>query len=138
MAHWLKMLGSGTGRMGEKIVPFVLRELRFPSRPSIRVGEKIVLYALGHDRVFAVVEAFTKVRQGEGDKPWDKWVMDVREVMSTDYASAPTLAGISASGRDLATSIRQQSHIGLREGEYEAAVRLLRDAGAREDRFYRP
>jgi hypothetical protein len=124
--------------MDEEIVPLVLRELRFPSRPSIRVGEKIVLYALGHDRVFGIVEAFTKVRQGEGDKPWDRWLMDVREVMSTDYASAPTLAAISTSGRELATSIRQQSHIGLREDEYEAAVRLLRAAGAREDRFYRP
>src|SRR3954451_11516230 len=138
MAHWLKMLGSGTGRMDEEIVPLVLRALRFPSRPSIRVGDKIVLYALGHDRVFGIVEAFTKVRQGEGDNPWDSWVMDVREIMSTDYTSAPTLAAISASGRELAVSIRQQSHIGLREEEYEAAVRLLRDAGAQEDRFYRP
>ena len=70
MKTWLKMLGSGDGAMAETIVPQVLRLLRFPRRPSVAVGDKLVLYALGHDRVFAIVEAFSPVRPGEGDNPW--------------------------------------------------------------------
>jgi hypothetical protein len=120
-------------------VPRVLTELRFPRRPSIQVGDKIGLYALGHDRVFAIVEAFGRAKPGEGENPWDRWVMEVREVMSIAYADAPRLAEISvASDRDLSLSIRQQSHISLRDEEYERLVERLRNAGAREDGFYRP
>jgi hypothetical protein len=134
---WLKMLGSGDHAMAETIVPQVLRLLRFPRRPSVAVGDKLVLYALGHDRAFAIVEAFLPVRLGEGDNPWDKWFLDVREVMSAPYADSPRLAELSVGGRQLRDSIREHSHITLRPSEYDAAVRLLREAGAVEDGLYR-
>ena len=137
MKTWLKMLGSGDHAMAEMIVPQVLRLLRFPRRPSVSVGGKLVLYALGHDRVFAIVDAFSTIRPGEGDNPWDRWFLDVREVMSTSYAAAPRLAQLSVAGRDLSVSIRQQSHIQLRPSEYDQAVTLLRQAGASEDGLYR-
>ncbi len=63
--------------------------------------------------------------------------MDVREVMSVTYAQSPSLESISVDGRDLRASIRQQSHIQLRELEYERAVELLLAAGAVEDGLYR-
>ena len=131
------MLGSGDHAMAETIVPQVLRLLRFPRRPSVSVGDKLVLYALGHDRAFAIVEAFLPVRAGEGGNPWDKWFLDVRAVMSTSYAAAPRLSELSVAGRNLAESIGRHSHIELRADEYDRAVTLLREAGAEEDRFYR-
>jgi hypothetical protein len=134
---WLKMLGSGDHAMAETIVPQVLRLLRFPRRPSVAVGDKLVLYALGHDRAFAIVEAFLPVRPGEGDNPWDRWFLDVRAVMSVPYADSPRLAELSVGGRQLRDSIREHSHITLRPGEYDAAVRLLHEAGAVEDGLYR-
>jgi hypothetical protein len=134
---WLKMLGSGDHAMAETIVPQVLRLLRFPRRPSVSVGDKLVLYALGHDRAFAIVEAFSPIRPGEGDNPWDKWFLDVREVMSTSYAAAPRLSQLSVAGRSLGESIGRHSHIQLRADEYDRAVTLLREAGAAEDRLYR-
>jgi hypothetical protein len=137
MRTWLKLLGSPEHGMAETIVPQVLRLLRFPRRPSIRVGDKIALYVLNQDRVFGIVEAFSPVREGEGDNPWDKWFLDVREVMSLPYADSPSLAGISVGGRQLRESIRQQSHIQLRDLEYRRAVELLLAAGAVEDRLYR-
>ncbi len=134
---WLKMLGSGAGSMDETIVPQVLKLLRFPRRPSVSVGDKLVLYALGHDRAFAIVEAFSPIGKGEGDNPWDKWFLDVREVMSTSYADAPRLHQLSVAGRDLHTSIGRHSHVALRALEYDQAVALLRQAGAVEDSLYR-
>lgn len=131
------MLGSGNHAMAETIVPQVLRLLRFPRRPSVSVGDKIVLYALGHDRAFAIVEAFSPIRAGDGDNPWDRWFLDVREVMSTSYAAAPRLIELSVAGRNLAESIGRHSHIELRAHEYDRAVALLREAGAIEDRLYR-
>ena len=105
----------------------------------MRVGDKLVLYALGHDRAFAIVEVFTPVRPGEGPNPWDRWKCAVREVMSISYADAPTLDDLNApGGRDLRASIRQQAHLRLEDGEYERAVAALRAAGAREDSLYRP
>jgi hypothetical protein len=124
--------------MDESLIPRVLRELRFPKRPRISVGDKMALYALGHDCVFAIVEIFGRPYPIEGPNNWDKWQVETRPVLSMGYAGAPTLAEISVGQRDLRTSIRQQTHIGLSDSEYEQLVVLLRAAGAAEDSFYRP
>ena len=137
MRVWLKLLGSSEHGMAETIVPQVLRLVRFPKRPSIRVGDKIVLYVLGFDGVFGIVEVFTPVRPGDGDNPWDKWFLDVREVMSLPYAESPSIDALSVAGRDLRRSIREHSHIQLRDSEYREAVELLLGRGAVGDRFYR-
>jgi hypothetical protein len=137
MRTWLKLLGSPEDGMAETIVPQVLRLVRFPTRPTIQIGDKLVLYVLGYDKVFGIVEAFSPVREGEGDKPWDKWFLDVRRVMKISYADAPSLDAISVSDRDLRVATRQHSHIKLRDVEYQAAVDLLRARGAEEDSLYR-
>ena len=137
MTYWLKMLGSSRGGMDESVVPLVLSELRFPKKPSVRVGDKVVLYTLGHDKVFAIVEVFRPVERGEGPNPWDRWRCEVRKVLVTSYDRAPGLDALT-SGRDLRTSIRQQSHIRLQDEEYERAVEALRAAGAEPDRLYTP
>jgi hypothetical protein len=137
MAHWLKNLGSGTGRMDESLIPRVLRELRFPRRPRVAVGDKMALYALGHDRVFAIVEIFARPYEIEGPNNWDRWEVETRPVLSMGYHGAPRLADLTVD-RDLELSVRQQSHIGLTGDEYRRAVELLRAAGATEDGLYRP
>ena len=139
MNRWLKLLGTGDGSMDESVVPLVLKNLGFPRKPSVQVGDKVVLYALGHDRVFAIVEVFAPVKSGDGPHPWDRWRCEVRPVMWTGYADAPNLDALIASGgRDLRASIRQQSHVKLRDSEYEPAVAALEHAGAERDGFYRP
>jgi hypothetical protein len=139
MNRWLKLLGTGDGSMDESVVPLVLRRIGFPRKPSVQVGDKIVLYALGHDRAFAIVEVFSPVTSGDGPHPWDRWRCDVRPVLWTDYASAPSLDDlIVPDGRDLRASIRQQSHVRLRDAEYRLAVAALEDAGAERDGLYRP
>jgi hypothetical protein len=137
MAHLLKFLGSGTRQMDEGLVPRVLRELRFPKRPHFRVGDKVVLYALGHDRVFAIVEVFTRPHEIEGPNNWDEWQCETRPVIAMGYAGAPRLEDIDAS-RKLGESIRRHSHIALRDDEYTNALDGLRAAGAEEEGFYRP
>ena len=123
--------------MAETIVPQVLRLVRFPKRPSIRVGDKMVLYVLGFDRVFGIVEAFTNVRPGEGDNSWDKWFLDVREVMSLHTWTHPRSTCHRSPARDLRKSIREHSHIQLRDLVYRRAVELLLAGGAVEDKLYR-
>ena len=50
----------------------------------------------------------------------------------------PCALQVRATLRHLRSSIRQQSHLTLTEGEYARAVAALREAGAEEDGFYRP
>jgi hypothetical protein len=139
MSRWLKLLGTGEDAMDESAVPLVLRDIGFPRRPSLKVGDKVVLYAIGHDCVFAIVEVFSPVRAGTGPHPWDSWRCEVRPVCWTTYSNAPGLASLTApGGRDLFVSIRQQSHLKLTDGEYLRAVRGLEAAGAEMDGFYRP
>ena len=138
MTYWLKMLGSGSHAMDESLVPRVLREIRSPKRPGFNAGDRLVLYALGHDRVFAIVAALGSPYPGDGPNPWDRWMADVRKVMATSYARAPRLRDICVpGGRDLHQSIRQHAHIRLTDEEYERAVAALRRAGAEEDPLYR-
>ena len=136
MANWLKLLGSGTGRMDEALVPRVLRELRFPKRSRMAVGDKVALYALGHDRVFGIVEIFGRPYEIKGPNIWDRWQVETRPVLWMGYAAAPRLRDITAD-RNLQVSIREHSHIRLTDDEYRLAVDALRAAGAKEDRFYR-
>ena len=120
--------------MDESLVPRVLRELRYPKRPGVDAGDRLVLYALGHDRVAALGSAHS----GDGPNPWDRWVGDVRKVMATSCAEAPRLRDICVpGGRDLHESIRQHSHIRLSDEEYQRAVTALRSVGADEDPLYR-
>lgn len=57
--------------------------------------------------------------------------------MSLPYAESPSIDALSVAGRDLRRSIREHSHIQLRDSEYRRAVELLLGRGAVEDRFYR-
>jgi hypothetical protein len=123
--------------MDESLVPRVLRELRFPKRPRIAIGDRMALYAVGHDCVFAIVEIFQRPYEIEGPNNWDSWQVETRPVLSMCYSGAPRLADLAVQ-RDLHESIRQHSHIGLTDAEYQRAIAALRMAGAKEDRFYRP
>lgn len=124
--------------MDESLVPRVLRELRFPKRPRVAVGDKMALYALGHDRVFAIVEVFGRPYQIEGPNNWDRWQVETRPALWMGYGGAPTLAEISVGDRDLRASIRQQTHIELADTEYDRLVELLRSSEAIEDSLYHP
>ena len=95
----------------------------------------MVLYVLGFDSVFGIVEAFTNVRPGEGDNSWDKWFLDVREVMSLPYVDSPSIDALSVAGRDLRKSIREHSHIQLRDLVYRRAVACCSAGGAVEDKL---
>ena len=57
--------------------------------------------------------------------------------MCLPYAGSPRLAQISIGGRLLRESIREHSHIRLRDLEYHEAARLLLAGGAVEDSLYR-
>ncbi|HUH14796.1 MAG TPA: hypothetical protein VML35_02815 [Gaiellaceae bacterium] len=137
MRYWLKCLGSAGARMDESAIQRVLGHVRFPRRPSVRVGDKLVLYAVGYDHVFAIVEVFRPVERGEGVAPYDRWICEVRPILWMGYAGAPRLSALTA-GRPLRASVRQHSHIKLTSREYEQAVDALRTAGATADAFYRP
>jgi hypothetical protein len=137
MAHWLKLLGSGTGEMDETLVPRVLRELRYPSRPRTSIDDRIALYALGADRVFAIVAVFGHPYEIAGPNHWDEWQVETRPALWMGYEGAPRLGDLIVA-RDLHQSIRQHTHIKLRPEEYQRAVDALRVAGAEEDSLYRP
>ena len=59
-AHWLKGIGHAKGSLPEAWLaerPGILERTGFPRRPRIEPGDRLVYYAAGWRRVFAVVEA---------------------------------------------------------------------------------
>jgi hypothetical protein len=125
---WIKVAGSSARPFTrDDWEPLSERSL-FPRRPSIRGGDRLIVYAAGsgavygEGRIFAVQEVVSDVPEPSGHPRW-KWQLVVREVVSVPRLShAPTLWQIGVAAR----SLSQHSHISLTEEQGETAEALIR------------
>jgi hypothetical protein len=131
MTDWLKLIGSAqepitappfNGRYTKDYVGF-----RKESKPSIKVGDRLFLYAPGGSRrIFALAEA---VGNPEYHKEGNcHWRLTVRYL---ENLNLPVASGILIddviSHRKLVKSIGQASHIRLSPEESESAYRALHE-----------
>jgi len=102
----------------------------FPKRPRIQRGDHLVVYAsgsaadYGEARFIAVEEVLSDEPEPSGNERWG-WRLRTRLVAAVDdLGTAPALREIGVSPK----SLRQHSHIRLREDQGLAALRLIEEA----------
>jgi hypothetical protein len=140
VAYWIKVTGTGEH-------PFIDDDWRprrdrwareqgggsfFPRRPSIRRGDRLVLYAagsaaaFGEGRLFAIEEVVSDEPEPSGHPRWT-WKVYTRELSSVPLLShGPTLGEIAVSAR----SLGRHSHIRLTDEQGGRAEELMRRYGA--------
>ena len=127
--HWLKALGHAGWSLPDAWLEDErgtarLHSTGFPRRPRITPGDRLVYYASGWRRVFAIVEAVADPRTV--DHPRWPWVVDVDPLLAVPLLSnAPPVEAIGVAPR----SMSQQSHIRLRPEHYERAVEAIAAVG---------
>jgi hypothetical protein len=132
-SHWLKGIGHARGSLPEDWLaqrPAILQRTGFPRRPRIVPGDRLVYYAAGWRRVFAVVEAVEeptdRVRHTSDPARWP-WSIAVEALLVIPHMeSAPPVEAIGVAAR----SMSQQSHIRLRPEHYALAVEALASVAA--------
>jgi hypothetical protein len=125
---WIKVAGSSESPFTrDDWEPLSERSL-FPRRPTIRGGDRLIVYAAGsgavygEGRIFAVQEVISDVPEPSGHPRW-KWALRVRTLHAVPRLShAPTLWQIGVAAR----SLSQHSHISLTPEQGEAAEALIR------------
>lgn len=136
MTWWIKVAGTG----GEPFDDEDWRPRRerfarehgpgsfFPRRPSIRRGDRLVVYAAGsaarygEGRLFAIEEVVSEEPERSGHPRWP-WRLATREVVAVPFLRlAPSLREIGVIPR----SLSQHSHIRLRDEQGERAQALMR------------
>ena len=126
--HWLKAIGTGASSLREGWLDErseLLRRTGFPRRPRIMPGDRLVYYAPGWRRVFAVVEALAEPEPREHPRwPWSIAVEPLLVVPVLD--AAPPVEAIGVAAR----SMSQQSHIRLAPEHYARAVAALASVAA--------
>jgi hypothetical protein len=130
-AHWLK----GIGHAGASIPEAWLRDGRagvlertgFPRRPRIVPGDRLVYYAAGWRRVFAIVEVVGEPTNRESHSTRWPWTVAVEPLLVVPHMeNAPPVEAIGIAAR----SMSQQSHIRLTPDHYERAVEAIASVAA--------
>ena len=124
--HWLKTLGRAGWSLpdawledggGDRV-----RRTAFPRRPRIEPGDRLVYYASGWKRVFALVEVVAPPTDEDPLSPRWPWSVQVEPLVVVPLLSnAPPVEALGIPPR----SMSQQSHIRLTPAQYERAVEAI-------------
>jgi hypothetical protein len=132
--HWLKALGHAGAPLPDAWLEDgrtdALRRTGFPRRPRIAPGDRLVYYASGWRRVFAVVEAIAeptdRVRHTSNPARWP-WSVAVEPLLVVPrLENAPPVEALGVAAR----SMSQQSHIAITVEHYERAIEALASVAA--------
>lgn len=136
MAAWLKLVGKADWPVSEHWVmerSDLLREVRFgerhPPTPIAR-GDHLVYHAVGARKLIAIVDVRSDEPRYDARVEWEKqWplVLDVAVVLKVGRVST----GPPTSALGLTDHFAHQSFLPLTPGQYDTALDLLKQAGAR-------
>ena len=132
--HFLKTLGRAGWSLPDAWLEedgvSRLRRTAFPRRPRMEPGDRLVYYAAGWRRVFALVEVVEAPtldhakRFDTGRWPWSVGVEPL--VVVPRLENAPPVEAIGVAAR----SMSQQSHIRLSPSHYARAVEAIASVAA--------
>ena len=149
MKFILKTIGTGEGPIDEFWIGVEedLKRVAFRSIGShIQRGDRLILYATGHQRLIAAGRFITDARHDPktaathprwkaGDEKRWPWVAEWEpQVLVPDVRLGPSLSDIGVS----TLSVRSQSHIHIDVAKYRKAVGLLATAAAANGEIYIP
>ena len=129
-AHWLKALGHATWSLPDAWLEdgrtARLSRTGFPRRPRMAPGDRLVLYAAGWRRVFAIAEVVAEpvaeAVPGSPDARRWPWSVAIEPLLAVPrLQNAPPVEAIGVAAR----SMSQQSHIRLRPEHYARAVEAI-------------
>jgi len=148
--YFLKSLGTGREPVPRQwlSVRADLTRLGFPAhrRPHVETGDRMLIYASGHQRIVAAGEMASAPvfdeSLPEDDERWDErdakrwpWRATWRPLLAVgDVADGFELAEIGVS----TLSVRSQSHVFIDEAQYRQGVGLLARAAASGGEAYVP
>lgn len=128
MAYWLKMIGASGHTLDNDWLDTrydLIDRVRFArnKRPTgVASGDRLVLYAAGWERFYAIAIVTTETPYRDDAEPRWPWVHDVTvPLVMPRLEMAPALAELGVAP----TSVRQQSHIRLSDAQYERAFEAL-------------
>lgn len=136
MNNWLKLIGSSdvplTGPPHYGIWEKDYVGFRKTRKPGVRNGDHLFLYAPGGSRsIFALAEAVTDPLHDTNYNPREdgscRWKVHVKYLINLPVASGITIDEVAVPIRNLARSVRQQSHIKLLLEESKNAYNKLKD-----------
>ena len=132
MAWWLKIAGTGQTPFKAEMDDWqqtrpLGRMSRFPRRPAVRAGDRMVVYAagsardFGEGRLLAVQAVLTDPQATLESRRWP-WAVEVEFLARAPRISrAPTIRDIGVSSR----SLGRHSHIRLTEEQGARVARLF-------------
>ena len=132
--HWLKAIGHAREALPDAWLddgrPDRLRRTSFPRRPRMEPGDRLVFYASGWRRVFALVEVTEPPTEAHphpaAPARWP-WSVAIEPLLVVPLLSnAPPVEAIGIAPR----SMSQQSHIRIRAENYERAVEAIASVAA--------
>jgi hypothetical protein len=130
--HWLKALGHAGWSLPDAWLEDErgverLRRTGFPRRPRMEPGDRLVYYASGWKRVFALVETVEPPTDEHPISARWPWTVAVEPlVVVPRLENAPPVEALGIPPR----SMSQQSHIRLTPEQYARAVEALASVAA--------
>jgi hypothetical protein len=131
MTDWLKSWGLPDDRLEDDWKNhrggLLTRRATYRRQPSVRPGDRLFYYAVGHRVVFGLYEAVSLPFQSGGDDEWD-WHVKVEPIVDLDFLhDGIPVEALSVSDRNVTVALRQKAAIRLKEEEAAVAEEELRD-----------
>ena len=130
MTDWLKAWGLPSEPLQDdwknQMDGFFTRRATYPRHPSVRPGDRLFYYAVGHRVVFGVYEV-TSLPFPSGEDGRFDWHVKVEPIVDLEFLhDGIPVEKLNVDGRDLKVSMRQKSAIKLRPGEVQIGEEELR------------
>ena len=131
--RWLKSVGSAEDPMALdwfESAPDERTMIRFSKNPTgISVGDLLVYYAAGHQRLLGIVEVFMKPAFDAQLKHWQHHAPVREKIMIKDIDRAPHLDVLNVpGGKDFRKTVMQMDYAILEDAEYERALNAIEAA----------
>ena len=124
MSYWLLVRGRGEKPLDRRVDAEQIRTQRSSKRPSVRAGDRAILYASVWQAIFGVVDVVGAPEQDPTRSRW-AWGYAIRPVtIVADLNDAPP---VEAAGV-FPQSLWRHSHIRLTEEQFESARKLIEAA----------
>ena len=127
MSYWLLVRGRGEKPLDRRVDAEQIRTQRSSKRPSVRAGDRAILYASVWQAIFGVVEVAGEPEHDPAKERW-AWRFPIRPlavVDDLDRAPAVEEAGI------FPQSLWRHSYIRLTSDQFDSALAVVEAAGHR-------